>query len=94
MEAVDGAAGPEVQQSDSRFDLGSSYHAGILEKRTVVATECSEAPGMLLLEGDSFSYKVLPFFAESFGRVVYLGANPDTSELDAFAQLERPTAAG
>ena len=34
--------------------------------------ECADAPGTCVMLGDSFGYRMLPFLAESFGRLVFV----------------------
>jgi len=54
--------------------------------RTIVY-ECGAAPGSCVLLGDSFSYRMLPFLAETFGRLVFV--HRPTVDFELIAQ-ERP----
>ncbi len=54
--------------------------------RTIVY-ECAAAPGSCVLLGDSFSYRMLPFLAETFGRLVFV--HRPTIDFELIAE-ERP----
>ncbi len=54
--------------------------------RTIVY-ECPGAPGSCVLLGDSFSYRMLPFLAETFGRLVFV--HRPTLDYELIAE-ERP----
>ena len=49
--------------------------------------ECAEAAGTCVVLGDSFSYRLLPFLAESFGRLVFVHRPTLDFEL---VEAERP----
>jgi alginate O-acetyltransferase complex protein AlgJ len=56
--------------------------------RTLVY-ECPTAPGSCVMLGDSFAYRMLPFLAESFGRLVFVHRPTQDFEL---VEAERPAA--
>ena len=52
-----------------------------------IAYECPGAPGSCVLLGDSFSYRMLPYLAETFGRLVFV--HRPTLDFELVAE-ERP----